>query len=297
MSMAGQTLSTAIPLALGGILMVAALRKLRSISAFELALTNLLPRSIWRGALSSRSLARTVTGAEITLGAGLLTLGAGLLPRADSLAVALGISAVGVFTVFGAVTLVAVRRRVPCGCGGANGQAATAADLARSGTLVLLAVSGLVLTLAEPRLSPSGELAPHELAAAAGLFLAVVAPSLVVRAARSRPALAAAKQAASAAASRTDDGDTRRGFLQKAGVGLLAVIGIAAGLPTTAFAEYQYLTCGERADRCSGCCEGDPTCKGCCYGFCFTYCELRTNECDPLVSCDGCWPPSKILVN
>lgn len=268
-----ENLSPGLTIGIAAVLAAAAWTKVVSIQRFELALVNLLPSWIWTSLVDSRRAAWLIAATEAFLAVGLIT-------SAGETRMLMLMSVTALALVFGALSLLAWRQGVSCGCLGES----TATGLA--GLLRVLAFgTAAVVAPITNEASTLGDSNPL-IAIAIGVGFAVALLALPVFAAGSsaRTAQGSTQMAPEGAikASRV----TRRSLLKTA---FVALLGVAVGHGSTQLAFAQPpRSCQARHDLCRGCCFGDGLCNACCIS-CYGQCQMGFPGCVPHVSCGGCW--------
>jgi len=272
-------LSSALAVALGGVLVLAAIAKLRDLASFELTLVRLLPPALWRApGVKSRPLARGVVGLELTVGLCLLVVPSPLV----------AVVATALFFVFIATLLRARAVNSGCSCFGGGRRQVQPVQLVRGGVLVVAAVALAAMTLAgtaAPDLDAAGFAGP--VLGAALLFVAVV-PELRWR-------LRLGGRAPFGGVS-SDAGISRRAFVGKSATGALALVGLSAwsGGTVAAAGPFDPIYHASGFDQCIDCCGSTfIPCISCCVE-CYNQTvvsHLSVGERDlcPDGSCFGCW--------
>ncbi len=256
-------------LGMAAVFATAAVAKARSLQAFEVGLVGLMPRRVWQGRVTSRSMARAVVALE-----GFTALVLALAWPSPAAAAAL---AAGLLAAFAALAAVARRRHVVCSCFGGARPAGTA-EVVRTAVLALAAAATTAAAAAGA--APDGTaLGGPALVVAALVLAAALVPELGH----------AARRAAAQAPSGGADGLTRRlvlkGMLGGAAALLLgsALTGVATANPPR--------SCQAQFDLCYGCTtkmtwEQDVDCCIACYAAC----QGAGSVCRAGISCGGCWP-------
>lgn len=268
-----------LSLGLAIVLTLAAIKKLRALTSFEVTLVRLLPRAVWSvPGLHSRRLSRLVVVTE------LLTGGA-LLVASDSFAVAVVAWTTALFAAFLLALVVASRRGLSCGCLGRAHGSVGRSGVARGTALLVVSVSLLAsVALGDPAGNPRWHVA---LMVAASVTVVAFAPGLGLRL---RPFFTTKRYLSAPGVEPGGHGISRRSLLVRSGA-LVALVLLGPRLGGTELALANG-SCDSLGDACIVCCRNNgygTSCTDCC-DLCFARCG--TSRPCPQDSCFGpCWDP------
>lgn len=268
------SLALGLSVGLAAVLVLAAARKLRALTSFEVTLVQLLPRSTWDvPLLHSRRLAKVVVAVEVLTAAALL-----FVPSSWRVPVALW--ATVLFAAFLTALVLAARRRVPCSCFGRPRGAAGASAIIRG--IMLLVISAWLAWVASGT-DPVGSPSRVGALLVAGVVFVACVPGFT-------PQLGRIASHAGSRMISDSNGLSRRGFLVRCvALTALATLGASRTEPVLATS----VECDALGDQCLVCCRPYGTsCAGCC-DLCFAKCCAPGQTPCPPDSCfANCWDNS-----